>query len=189
MRLVALCAALALGAACGSSPGASQTGAAGPLPVLSASAVPGVPSTTAALSVAELAKDASIPDLAARITSFGYVGGLERTFQGESRHLTFVLSRALEFHDPSGAASYVALVHDNATAYFGVAAVQRLDAQGRPGWQFTPAACACHLANPVLVGLVSSGANVAWLEINGPDATAALLMSLLDPSNSAPASP
>lgn len=189
MRRLALGAVLLLAAACGSASTTGETGGAGPLPVLSASAVPGVPSKTAALSASELAKDASIPDLASLIASFGYVGGLERTFQGQSRHLTFVVSRALAFQDPSGAESYVAFVHDNATAYFGVAAVEPLDAQGRAGWQFTPAACACHMANPVEVGVVSSGADVAWLEINGPDATPALLVSLLDPSKSAPASP
>jgi hypothetical protein len=189
VRLVAVPAALLLSVACGSASTSSGPGAAGSLPVLSTSAVPGVPSTTAALTVTELAKDASIPDLASLITSFGYVGGLERTFQGQSRHLTLVVSRALAFQDPSGAEAYVAFVHDNATAYFGVAAVQALDAQGRPGWQFTPAACACHMANPVEVGIVSSGANVTWLEINGPDATPSLLLSLLDPSKSAPATP
>ncbi len=176
-------AALALLSACGTT-SAGSTDAAG---LLSASAVPGIPYTTTALSVGELAKDASIPDLASKISALGYVQGSERTFQGESKHLTFVVSRSLEFKDAAGAAAYVGMVHDNATAYFGVAVVQPLVAQGRQGWQFLPSACACHLANPVIVGAVSSGRDVAWLEINGPDATPALLLSLLDPSNSVPA--
>ena len=184
MRLIAAVAALLFAAGCGSASSAGQSGATGPLQVLAASAVPGVPSTTRPLTVDQLAKDAAIPGLGSRFASWGYVDGVERTFQGESRHLTFVVSRALEFQDAGGAEAFVAFVHDNATDYFGIASVQALSAQGRPGWEFTPSACACHMANPVVVGVVSSGSSVAWLEINGPDATPALLLSLLDPSNS-----
>ncbi len=150
--------------------------------LLSASEVPGVPYKTTALTIADLAKDAAIPALPSMLTSWGYVQGAERTFQGESRHLTFVVSRSLVFKDASGAAGYVEFVHSHVTDFFGVAAVDALDAQGRAGWRFTPSACACHMANPVVVGVVSSGTDVAWLEINGPDATPDLLVSLMDPS-------
>jgi hypothetical protein len=183
VRLPAIAAALLLAAGCGgTSAGSSSTRDA--IRVLSASAVPGIPFTTAALTVTELSKDAAIPGLSSKFTSWGYVQGAQRTFQGESRHLTYVVSRALVFKDVSGASAYVDFVHTNATAYFGIAGVQSLDAQGRPGWQFTPAACACHMANPVVIGVVSSQSVVAWLEINGPDATPALLLGLLDPANS-----
>jgi hypothetical protein len=37
----------------------------------------------------------------------------------------------------------------------------------------------------VVIGVVSGGSSVTWLEINGPDATPALLVNLLDPANSA----
>lgn len=178
-------AAVAIITACGTTSATS----ADPARLLSASAVPGIPYTTTMLSVTELSKDASIPDLKSKISALGYVQGAERTFQGESKHLTFVVSRSLAFQDPDGASAYVALVHDNAAAYFGFAVVQPLDAQGRQGWQFVPSACSCHLANPVVVGAVTSGRDVTWLEINGPDATPALLLSLLDPSNSVPATP
>jgi hypothetical protein len=181
----ALLAALLIAAACGTASTPSADGAG----LLSASAVPGVPYTTTVLTVVELSRDASVPDLGSKISALGYVQGAERTFQGESKHLTFVVSRSLTFQDAAGATAYVALVHDNATAYFGVAGVQPLVAQGRQGWQFTPSACACHLANPVVVGAVSSGPDVSWLEINGPDATPSLLLSLFDPSNSVPATP
>lgn len=185
MRMAALVAALIV-VACGASPPSSSAGAPGSIRLLTASAVPDVPYKTSALTVAELARDAAIPGLASMFASWGYVQGEERTFQGESRHLTFVVSRSLVFRDTSGADAYVSFVHTNATAFFGIGTVQPLVAQGRPGWQFTPAACACHLANPVLVGVVSEGPVVAWLEINGPEATRALLVTLLDPSNSAP---
>jgi hypothetical protein len=49
---------------------------------------------------------------------------------------------------------------------------------------FTPAPCACHLANPAFIGVLIQGNDVVWLEINGPDATPALLVRLLDPSRS-----
>ena len=186
MKLAAVFAVLVV-AACGPAPSA-PSGSPDSIRVLSASAVPGVPYTTKTLTASELSKDAAIPGLESMFTKWGYVQGAERTFQGESRHLTFVDSRSLLFLDSGGAAAYVEFVHSNATAYFGIAGVQALVAQGRPGWQFTPAACACHMANPVIVGVVSSQAGVTWLEINGPDATPALLVSLLDPSNSVRAS-
>ncbi len=180
MRPAVALVALLFVVACGSN-AAPVADAAG---LLAASAVPGVPYTTTVLTVSELSKDAAIPGLESMFSSWGYVDGAERTFQGQSHHLTYVLSRSLAFHDSAGALAYVAFVHDNTTAYFGVAGVQELTAQGRPGWQFTPAACACHMANPVEVGVVSNGSTVSWLEINGPDASPALLLSLLDPTNS-----
>lgn len=185
MRTAALVAALIV-AACGTASASSSPGAHESIRLLTASAVPDIPYTTAVLTVAELARDADIAGLASKFASWGYVEGAERTFQGESRHLTFVVSRSLVFRDAAGADAYVSFVHSHATAFFGIAGVQALLAQGRPGWVFTPAACACHLANPVLVGVVSEGPAVAWLEINGPEATHALLVALLDPSNSAP---
>jgi hypothetical protein len=133
--------------------------------------------------VTDLSKDAAIPGLSSKFASWGYLQGAQRTFQGESRHLTYVVSRALVFKDFSGASAYVDFVHTNATAFFGISGVQPLVAQGRSGWQFTPAACSCHMANPVVIGVVSSQSVVAWLEINGPDATPALLLGLLDPVN------
>jgi hypothetical protein len=187
-QAVTLLAFALLVAACGTTSTAGSIAGGGALRVLSATAVPGVPATTRSLTADELAKDASIPGIASKLSAWGFVDGAERTFQGESRHLTFVDSRALVFQDAGGAEAYVAFVHDNVSAYFGVATVQPLTAQGRPGWQIAPSACACHLANPVVVGVVFNGTNVSWLEINGPDATPALLMSLLDPSNSVPAS-
>ncbi len=183
MHLAAIAAVLLLGPGCGGM-SVSSTGVPDSIRVLSASAVPGVPFTTAALSVTDLSKDAAIPGLSSKFMSWGYVQGAQRTFQGESRHLTYVVSRALMFKDVSGANAYVDFVHTNANAYFGVGGVQPLVAQGRSGWQFTPAACACHMANPVVIGVVSSQSGVAWLEINGPDATPALLLGLLDPTNS-----
>jgi hypothetical protein len=149
-------------------------------PVLSASAVPGVPSTTTRLTVAELAKDASIPGLAARLRAFGFEVGRERTFQGESRHLTHVVSRALAFRTADGAAGFVEFVRANARAYFGSGVSVRPLAVGPwRGWLFSPAACACHLANPDYVDVVQDGRSLVWLDINGPDATPELLRTLL----------
>ena len=156
--------------------------------VLASSALPGVPSVTTVLTVKALAADASIPGLADRVRSWGYVDGRERVFQGESRHLTLVISRSLVFNDATGASTFVAFVHANSGAYFGGSTTrQALVAQGRAGWLFTPPACACHMANPALIGVLDAGSTVVWLEINGPDATPALLVELLDPALSVPA--
>ena len=156
------------------------------MPVLLPSAVPGVPFTTRALTAGELGKDAAISGLQGRLASWGYLDGRERTFQGQSHHLTFAVSRALVFRDDAGARAFVAFVQQHAVAYFGVAVrTDPLWAQRRTGWSFRPAACACHMANPVYVAVLDDGPRVIWLEINGPDATAALLRRLLDPARSA----
>jgi hypothetical protein len=156
--------------------------------VLSPSAVPGIPFVTKVLTAGALANDASIPALAAKLRSWGYVDGRERTFQGESRHLMLVISRSLIFKDTTGARDFVAFVQAHRAAYFGGSTtLHPLQAQGRSGWLFAPPPCACHLANPAFIGVLDTGSGVVWLEINGPDATPELLVNLLDPALSVPA--
>jgi hypothetical protein len=153
-------------------------------PVLAADAVPGVASTSDDVTASDLAKDASIPGLVSKITAFRFVGGRERTFQGESKHLTYVLSRSLAFASSTGANEFVAFVRSEVEPFFGVGTRARpIDAHGRRGWLFAPPTCACHLANPVLVGVLRDGRDVIWLEINGPDATRRVLFDLLRPAN------
>jgi hypothetical protein len=156
------------------------------LPVLAASAVPGIPSVTTRLTTADLAKDAAIRGLAAKIASWGYLGGRQRAFQGESHHLTLVISRALLFRDALGAQRYAAFVREHQAAFFGASVrAQRLPGRSTPGWLFIPPLCACHLANPALIGVLNAGSRVLWLEINGPAATPALLVQLLHTVRSA----
>jgi hypothetical protein len=155
--------------------------------VLASSAIPGVSSVTTVLTTGELAKDAAIPGLASTIASWGFVDGRQRTFQGPSRHLTLVVSRSLVFGDAAGSQSFLAFVLSHSAPYFGTGVRQHaMVAQGRSGWIFTPPPCACHLANPAFIGVLNTGSHVVWLEINGPDATPALLVRLLDPSRSVP---
>jgi hypothetical protein len=142
------------------------------------------------LTAGALANDAAIPALAANLRSWGYLDGRERTFQGESRHLMLVISRSLVFKDATGARDFVAFVQANSAAYFGgTTTLHPMLAQGRFGWLFAPPLCACHLANPAFIGILEVGSSVVWLEINGPDATPALLVRLLDPALSVPATP
>ena len=150
------------------------------LPVLANSAVPGISSVTIRLTTADLAKDAAIRGLAAKIASWGYLGGRQRTFQGESHHLTLVISRALIFRDATGAQHYAAFVREHQAAFFGSSVqAQRLPGRSASGWLFIPPLCACHMANPALIGVLNAGSRVLWLEINGPTATRALLLRLL----------
>ncbi len=164
--------------------GGSGVVAASAAPVLSTAAVPGgLAVTTRPVPVSLLEKDASVPGLGARLESDGYVGGRERTFQGESRDLSLVVSRSLLFDGPTGAADFVRLVHDDATTYFGEGTeVAPLSSSAGSGWLFRPTACACHLANPVRLGVVQDGSRVVWLSINGPLATDARLTALLSPA-------
>ena len=151
------------------------------LPVLATAAVPGISSVTMRLTTTDLAKDAASRGLAAKIASWGYLSGRQRTFQGESHHLTLVISRALIFRDATGAQHYAAFVREHRSAFFGTSVqAQRLPGRTGSGWLFIPPLCACHLANPALIGVQTAGSRVLWLEINGPTATPALLVRLLD---------
>jgi hypothetical protein len=94
--------------------------------------------------------------------------------------LTLVISRALIFRDAVGARHYAAFVREHQAAFFGSSVqAQRLPGRSASGWLFIPPLCACHMANPALIGVLNDGSRVLWLEINGPTATPALLMRLL----------
>jgi hypothetical protein len=187
-RVAFAVASLLLCAACASAPGGSgATRAPAPLDlaVLSSAAVPGLAQTDRPLSAPELAKDASVPGITAQLGRDGYLGGLQRTFQGPSRHLTLVTSRGLAFSSGPGAAAFLSFVRAHADAWFGIGTqVSSVVSARRPGLVFEPASCACHLANPVLVAVVQDGPRLAWLEINGPDATRQLLLELMAPARS-----
>ena len=178
-----LCAACASSSAAPGRPGQSIAGQ-GPA-LLSSAALPGLAQATHSLPAAELAKDASVPGITSALVADGYLGGSERTFQGPSRHLTFVASRSLVFRDGTGAGDFLAFVRAHADAWFGASTQgSAVLSARRPGFVFQPAECACHLANPVLVGVVQDGPRLAWLEINGPDASRGLLLDLMTPARS-----
>jgi len=153
-----------------------------PLPaVLPASAVAYLPSHVSRLTTADLQKDASVASMPAELASLGYVSGAQRTFQGQSkRRLQVVVSRTLRFQSAAGAAGYVRFVHDHAGAYVGqVPTLKPLTSGGRSGWLIVAPLCACHMAQPDLLAVVSDGRDVTWLMVNGPGAKPAVLRSLL----------
>ena len=174
---IAVVAVVAPATACG---GAAGAPAAAPPPVLPAAAVSYLPSQTATVTVVTLKDDAPSSDVASRIGGFGFVRGAERSFQGESRRLQVVVSRTLLFRTATGARAFVSFVGTHAGAYVGqVPVVRPLTSEGRRGVQITAPACACHMANPMLLGVVSSGPRVTWLEVNGPIASPRTLAALL----------
>lgn len=179
-KWLALVAAAAL-AGCG-------TAHAAPVPksgLLPPSAVAGLvattsPPVTVPLSAADLAKDSTAPDFAGRLAGWGYAGGWQRTFQGESRHLTLVVSRSLLFSGPGGAAAFASYVHRQLPFFYKYALIKAATIRGHGAWVILPPMCACHMATPLVAGVAVSGDRVSWLEINGPDATPDLLIRLLN---------
>jgi hypothetical protein len=169
--------AIALGAsACG---GADKVASGPPPPVLSASAVSYLPSTVHPLTAARLAREIRRPALAGELARWGFVAAAERSFQGESHRLNVVDSRTLQFSGAAGARAYVAFVRANAATYLGAYPMaRRFVSAGRSGWMFRAQSCACPGATPLWLGVASAGPRVTWLEINGPDATAATLRKL-----------
>jgi len=170
----ALALALAV-TACGGSSGRP----AAPSGVLPAAAVAGLAVATQPLTSQDVQKDSTAPDLAARLAGWGYVGGWQRTFQGESRRLTLVVSRSLQFRTSPGAAGFVAYMHQKVGSFYPFAVTSRLSMPGRSGWVIQPPLCGCHMATPLLVGVTARGRKVSWLEINGPQASTRLLTQLL----------
>jgi len=170
---VALCLA-----GCGSAGGHAPavTGVVGVLPVR---AVGGLPARTQPLTATDVQKDSSLHSLAARLGRWGYRGGWQRTFQGESRRLTLVVSRSLIFSGRPGAAAFVAYLESHLDSFYPFAVSHRLSLPGQSGWLIKPPMCACHLAEPLYVGVTVAGRAVRWLEINGPRASGRLLAALL----------
>jgi len=161
--------------ACGGSPGR----AAAPSGVLPAAAVTGLAVVTQPLTGRDVQEDSTAPGLAARLAGWGYLGGWQRTFQGESRRLTLVVSRSLRFRTSPGAAAFVAYMHRRVGSFYPFALTSRLSLPGRSGWVIRPPLCGCHMATPLVVGVTAQGRKVSWLEINGPQATTRLLTQLL----------
>jgi hypothetical protein len=153
-----------------------------PPPVLAAAAVPYLPSTTVRVTAHGLTADANIASLSDTLSHLGFVVGAQRTFQGQSKHrLQLVISRTLRFTNAAGARGFVRFVRRHAGDYVGqVPTVQPLSSGGRTGSLIAAPLCACHMAQPALLALVSSGRDVTWLEINGPGATPATLAALLE---------
>lgn len=147
--------------------------------ILSVRAVNGLPAVTRSIGPAAIAKDSTARGLADRLRRWGYAGGWQRTFQGESRRLTLVVSRSLTFRDRAGAHTFVRYLSGHLAAFYPYAGLSPLRLPGQTGWLIKPPACACHLAQPLYVGVTAAGRQVHWLEINGPQATGRLLATLL----------
>lgn len=178
VRLVAL---IVIGAsACGCGAGSHGSGA-GQLPAtLPPRAVPYLPSTLKPLTPAGLAREAGAPQLRRQLTNWGFLVGADRYFQGESRRLQVVDSRALQFSTAAGADRFVAFVRRHVAVYLGsFPGIRALRSRGRSGILATAQECQCHLANPAFLGVVAGGRTVTWLEINGPGATSRQLDQLL----------
>jgi hypothetical protein len=168
----------------GCGPGASSSGAARtrtpPPPTLSAQAVSYLPSSVRTLTASGLAHEAQAPGLAARLRHWGFVAGSDRYFQGESRRLQIVDSRTLRFRSAGGAGAFVNFMRAHLTPYLGdFPKIRPVASRGRRGIVATASECQCHLANPALLGVLSGGSSVTWLEINGPAASWHALTRLL----------
>jgi len=175
----AAAAAIAIAACVAGCGGATPSRHAVPSGVLPTRAVSWLPAKTQALSAADLQKESSRPGLEARLRGWGFLGGWQRTFQGESRRLTLVYSQSLTFRSPAGAAAFVRYLRLHVNAFYPFAVSRPVSIAGHSGWLIKPPLCACHMAQPLYVGLLATGRQVGWLEINGPRATGRMLASLL----------
>jgi hypothetical protein len=173
-------AALALAAAAGvAGCGDAQGHAVAASGVLPKHAIAGLPEVTKALTPADVQKDSSLHGLAGRLRQWGFQSGWQRTFQGESRRLTLVVSRSLRFRSRAGATAFLTYLGRHVDSFYPFAVSKALELAGQSGWLIKPPLCACHMAQPLYVGVTTAGRQVKWLEINGPRASRALLTSLL----------
>ena len=164
----------------GDAPKGSATARSSPPATLAPDAVPYLPSSVRTVTEHGLAREFQAPALASELRGWGYVSGSSRYFQGESRRLQVVDSRTLRFRSPRGASAFVGFVRVHTGPYLGsFAQVHGFASRGRRGILAVGQPCQCHLANPALLGVVSRGATVTWLLINGPGATVRRLAALL----------
>jgi hypothetical protein len=147
--------------------------------VLPKHAIAGLPEVTKALGPTDVQKDSSLHGLAGKLRQWGFQSGWQRTFQGESRRLTLVVSRSLSFRSRAGASAFVMYLGKHVDSFYPFAVSKPLELAGQSGWLIKPPLCACHMAQPLYVGVTTAGRQVRWLEINGPRASGALLTSLL----------
>src|SRR5437867_9633113 len=158
MRFALAALALSVLAGCGSSTQPTTTA----LPLLPASALPGLESSTKPVDSSELEGD-----LGSGVSVEGLVRGQERVFQGESQRFDRVVSRTLEFEDVAAAAAYVSLLRAHVADLYGAGtSAKPIVSEGRGGILIDAAACACHRAEPTLAAVVSRGPRVTYLEVN-----------------------
>jgi hypothetical protein len=164
---------------CGSASSGGHSASAPPS-TLPAAAVPYLASAGKPLTPRLLVREAQAPALAAALRRWGFRDGAERYFQGESHRLQVVDSRTLRFASPPGAQAFVKFMRLHLTAYVGsFPKLHPLAVGPRRGFLAVGQECQCHLANPTFLAVVWHGGGVTWLEINGPGATPARLISLL----------
>ena len=151
------------------------------LPVLDAAALPRLTATTHAVAARDLASDVAGGTRFERLLrTWGYSGGRERDFQGESPRIDRVVSRTLAFERASGAHAYVEYVGTHAAALYGAGSSARpVTSRGRSGYLFEAASCACHRATPTVLAVLTRGTRVTWLEANGGAVTPAVALALL----------
>jgi hypothetical protein len=163
--------------ACG---GDDKRPSAPPPPTLPAAAVPYLESTERALTAPVVAREAGLPRLADQLAEWGYDGGASRYFQGQSKRLQVVDSRAYRFRTTTGAAAFMRLIRENPAAFFpGAGDTRDFSAGGRRGIAADGLPCSCHLAQPALFAAVSDGTTVRSLEINGARASRRVLRALV----------
>jgi hypothetical protein len=180
LLLAALAAALlAIVSGCGSGAAGSSSQLA-PLPVLPASALPGLTAADSEVSAVDLTHDAPIPGFAGRLSQLGYRGGSQRVFRGTTGDFSNVVSRTLQFSSSEGAAGYVRLVDERVADFFGRGSkVAPLMDGDRRGYLIRAAPCGCHRETPILLAVVSEGPRVTWLYGTGRGARPAVLRALL----------
>ena len=148
--------------------------------VLGKHAIAGLPEVTRGLMSADVQKDSGLHGLTGKLRQWGFQNGWQRTFQGESRRLTLVVSRSLTFRQQAGARAFVTYLGRHVDSFYPFATSKPLVIAGqRAGWLIKPPLCACHMAQPLYAGVTTAGRQVRWLEINGPRASGAMLASLL----------
>lgn len=158
-------AVLVLAAACGG--GSAPVAASGPpLPLLDASAVPGLTGERRDLTASELARDAGARELGDLLEGWGFMRASERDMRGGTGDIAVLVTRTVEFEDPTGARRYADFLRRKATLTLGSAPdFQRLSGGG---YLFEGSLCGCHRETPQYLVVRPRGARVSWLRLNGP---------------------
>jgi hypothetical protein len=182
-RLTTALGILALLSGCGggseAAPSESVTGWTNYVPLVDPDSLSGLNRSERELDLDALSKDALEPAaLAGVLEQANYEGGGEIEYTGRTKLYSHVVTRALQFASPDGAAAYLEWLNRNAADVLGQVKSSQHLAVGSDGVLLLEQGCNCHSDLPTYLAAWRQGSVVRTLLADGAGANAQRVMAL-----------
>ena len=180
-RIVGVLAVFLVGCAGSPSEETTESIAADPPVVLSATALPRMTSVASSVDVDDLTNEVTHPDeLRVMLGEAGFASAAQRSFGGGTGAFVRVLARGLSFASETGAAAFVRWIGDHAPEE--IVTAERIFPVGVPDgaavFRHEPDGC-CHNDVRAYVAAWRRGSSVLFLHAGGPRATTAAFVRLI----------